>query len=45
MLLLSHGINNEQAFAWWMPYTFKRRDRIIAAVNKRYHKCTNKFGI
>ena len=23
----------------------KERDRIIAAVNKRYHKCSHKFGI
>ncbi|KAI2510101.1 Reverse transcriptase (RNA-dependent DNA polymerase) [Fragilaria crotonensis] len=42
---VTHGIDGEAAFAWWVPYTLKRRDRIVAAVNKRYHKRTHKFGI
>jgi hypothetical protein len=42
---VAHGIDSEAAFAWWVPYTLKRRNRIIAAVNKRYHKRTHKFGI
>lgn len=42
---IAHGIENEPAFAWWVPFTIKRRNRIIAAVNKRYHKRTHKFGI
>ena len=40
-----HGIDTEPAFAWWVPYTLKRRNCIIAAVNSRYHKRTHKFGI
>ena len=40
-----HGLETEPAFAWWVPFTLKRRNRIIAAVNKRYHKRTHKFGI
>jgi Reverse transcriptase (RNA-dependent DNA polymerase) len=39
------GIDAEPAFAWWVPYTHKRRNRIIAAVTSRYHKRTHKFGI
>ena len=39
------GIGNEPAFAWWIPVVLKKRDRIICAVNKRYHKVTHKFGI
>lgn len=35
---VAHGIDTEPAFIWWVPYTTKRRDGIIAAVNKRYHK-------
>jgi hypothetical protein len=31
---VSAGIVDEPAFAWWVPYVFKRRDRIIAAVTK-----------
>ena len=41
----AHGIDTEPAFAWWVPFTLKRRNRIIAAVNKRYHERTHKFGI
>ena len=39
------GISDEPAFSWWTPHVLKRRQRIIAAVNKRYHKMTHKFGI
>ncbi len=42
---VSQGIDKEPAFAWWVPYTLKKRDRIIAAVNARYHKRTHKFGV
>jgi Reverse transcriptase (RNA-dependent DNA polymerase) len=42
---VAHGINSEPAFAWWVPYTLKRRNRIIAAVNNRFRKRTHKFGI
>ncbi|KAI2513194.1 Reverse transcriptase (RNA-dependent DNA polymerase) [Fragilaria crotonensis] len=42
---VSKGIDTEPAFAWWVPFTLKRRNRIIAAVNSRYHKRTHKFGI
>ncbi|KAI2504635.1 Reverse transcriptase (RNA-dependent DNA polymerase) [Fragilaria crotonensis] len=41
---MTHGIDSEPAFAWWVPYTLRRRNRIIAAVNARYHKRTHKFG-
>jgi hypothetical protein len=42
---VTHGLDSEPAFAWWVPFTLKHRNRIIAAVNKRYHKRTHKFGI
>ena len=42
---VARGINKEPAFRWWVGYTPKRRDGIIAAVNKGYHKQTHKFGI
>ena len=42
---VAKGIDKEPAFAWWVPYVLRRRDRIIAAVNKRYHKRSHKFGI
>jgi hypothetical protein len=33
------------AFIWWAPHVLQKRARIIAAVTKRYHKRTHKFGI
>ena len=39
------GISDEPAFSWWTAHVLKKRQRIIAAVNKRYHKLTHKFGI
>jgi hypothetical protein len=41
---LSVGIDDEPAFKWWVPFTLNKRDRIILAVNSRYHKRTHKFG-
>ena len=39
------GISDEPAFSLWITHVLKKRQRIIAAVNKRYHKVTHKFGI
>lgn len=39
------GLADEPAFAWWVPYTLKKRDRIIAAVNLRVRKKSHKYGI
>jgi hypothetical protein len=36
---------NSPAFVWWAPCVLQKRTRIIAAVTKRYHKRTHKFGI
>ena len=42
---VTHSIAQEPAFSWWVPFTLKKRDFIISAVNKRYHKTTHKYGI
>ena len=39
------GICDEPTFPWRRAYVLKKIWRIIAAVNKRYHKLTHKFGI
>jgi hypothetical protein len=40
------GIATEPAFAWWVPYTLRKRDRVISAVKSRAKKKkTHKFGI
>ena len=36
---------SEPAFAWWVPFTIKKRDRIIKAVKKRYFRVFQKYGI
>lgn len=41
----SVGINREAAFAWWVPYTLRKQDCIIVAVNARVKKTTHKYGI
>ena len=33
------------AFIWWVPYTLRKRDIILSAVNKRIRKTTHKYGI
>ena len=39
------NIDDEPDFAWWLPYTLLKRDRIISAVKLRVRKATHKFGI
>ena len=41
----ANNINEEPAFLWWVPYTLRKRDVIIAAVNSRVTKVTHKYGI
>ena len=41
----ARGIDVQPAFQWWVPYTLRKRDRIIAAVNLRVAKTTHKYGI
>ena len=41
----ARGISNEPAFAWWVPYTLRKREIILAAVKNRIRKTTHKYGI
>jgi hypothetical protein len=43
--VMSHKIDDEPVFMWWVPSVLKNRNQFIIAVNKRYHKLTHKFGI
>ena len=36
---------NEPAFAWWVPYTLRKREVILAAVKNQIRKTTHKYGI
>jgi hypothetical protein len=31
----ARGIHHEPAFAWWVPYTLRKRDVIVSAVKAR----------
>jgi hypothetical protein len=35
----------EPAFAWWVPHTLRKRDRIISKVKSKYWTRTHKYGI
>ena len=38
-------IVEEPAFAWWVPWTLRKRNIIISKVESKYWKRTHKFGI
>ena len=38
------GKSDEAAFSWKTTHVLKKRQRIIAAVNKRYHKMTHNLN-
>lgn len=39
------GIDHEPVFAWWVPYTLRKRDVIIAAVKHQICRTTHNYGI
>jgi hypothetical protein len=42
---IANRIDDEPAFAWWVPDVIKKRDRIIAKVKSKYWQRTHKYGI
>ena len=42
---LATRISMEPAFAWWVPFVLKKRNRILAKVKSKYWLRTHKFGI
>jgi hypothetical protein len=42
---VARGISDEPAFDWWVPYTLRKKDNIIAAVKSRMKVNTHKYGI
>lgn len=41
----ARGIDGEPAFAWWVPYTLRKRNVIVAAVSARSRRMTHKYGV
>ena len=42
---VANDLTEEPAFAWWVPYTLKKRKTIIAKVKSKYWQRTHKYGI
>ena len=42
---IANAIQNQPAFAWWVPYVNKKRRAIIAKVKSKYWQQTHKYGI
>ena len=41
----ARGLASEPAFAWWVPYTLKKKTAILKAVNSRVCKNNVKYGV
>ena len=42
---INNAIQDQPAFAWWVPYVDKKRKAIIAKVKSKYWQQTHKYGI
>jgi hypothetical protein len=41
----ARGIDDEAAFAYWVPYTLRKRDVIVSAIKSRLKQTSHKYGI
>jgi Reverse transcriptase (RNA-dependent DNA polymerase) len=42
---IGNQIQDEPAFAWWVPHVMKKRKRILSATKSKYWLKTHKYGI
>jgi hypothetical protein len=42
---VANKIAEQPAFAWWVPYILRKRERIIQKVKTRYWERTHKYGV
>jgi hypothetical protein len=42
---VARGIDREPAFAWWVPYTLRKREWMVSMAKARLVRKTHKFGI
>ena len=42
---VSKSIQDEPAFAWWVPYALKKEKRILSKLKSKYWERTHKYGI
>ena len=43
--VVANKLQDEPAFAWWVPHVLRKRDRIISKVKTKYWSKTHKFGV
>ena len=42
---VAKGIDNKPSVSWWLPYTIKKRNFIIAAIKSHLKVATHKYGV
>ncbi len=42
---MNRNLQDEPAFAWWLPYTLKKEKRILQKIKSKYWSRTHKYGI
>mmetsp|Transcript_34844 Transcript_34844/g.53428 ORF Transcript_34844/g.53428 Transcript_34844/m.53428 type:complete len:92 (-) Transcript_34844:1672-1947(-) len=42
---MANKIQDEPPFKWWVPFTMRKKRKILSKVKSRYWKTTHKFGI
>jgi hypothetical protein len=42
---MNQNLQDEPAFAWWLPYTLKKEKRILQKIKSKYWSRTHKYGI
>ena len=43
--VIQNKLEDEPAFAWWVNYTVKKKNRIISKIKSKYWERTHKYGI
>ena len=42
---VQNGISDEPAFAWWVPFTLKKKERIVSKIKSKHWDRSHKCGI
>mmetsp|Transcript_24453 Transcript_24453/g.37196 ORF Transcript_24453/g.37196 Transcript_24453/m.37196 type:complete len:272 (-) Transcript_24453:1442-2257(-) len=42
---VQNGISDEPAFAWWVPFTLRKKERIVSKIKSKYWDRSHKYGI
>ena len=49
LIFIKYAVANQIAenpeFAWWVPYTLKKRNGIISKVRKKYWRKNHNYGV